>query len=168
MPTLRVDVEIFRERLIFDESSTFLVVCILDLSAQEDVIDVRICPTGQDALDLLNKLDRPNAVKAVVGVQIALPPQFGKKGVWAVEPVLDFMRISAETADGRCDTYAYHVASGRFYADNQEISPSSIKSRRSIYQASNAYSNVDPELQAFQAWIAQLLGKLINEACGES
>lgn len=168
MPSLRVDVEMFRERVRLDDSSTFLVVCVLDLRAQEEVIEVKICPTGQAALDLLNKLDRPNAQAAVVGVQIALPPQLAMNGAWAVEPILDFMRMTTKTADGACDIYAYHVASGRFFADNKEIAPSSIKSRRSIYQASNADSNIDSELEAFQAWIAQLLGKLINESCKEA
>ncbi|WP_087500909.1 hypothetical protein [Pseudomonas sp. SID14000] len=167
MPTLRVDVEIFRERASSNDSSTFLVVCILDLSAQEDVIDVKICPTGQIALDLLNKLDRPNSDAAVVGVQIALPPQLGTEGVWTVEPILEFMRMEVGTASGHCDIYAYHVASGRFFADNQEIARSSIKSQRSIYQASNVDTDVDPELEAFQAWIAQLLSKLMNEPCVE-
>ncbi|MFG0916461.1 hypothetical protein [Pseudomonas sp. CJQ_11] len=167
MPTLRVDAEIFREQVRFDASSTFLVVCLLDLSAMEDVIDVQISPSGQDALDLLNQLDRPNAAKVVVGVQVALPPKLGKREAWTVEPVLDFMRITVETTDGFCDTYGYHVSSGRIFADNREISHCSIKSRRSIYQASNAHSSVDPELSAFQAWIAQLLGKLIDESCSE-
>ncbi len=168
MPSLRVDFEMFREQVRFDDSSTFLVVCVLDLSAQEDVIDVKICPTGQAALDLLNRLDRPNAKTAVVGVQIALPPQLTMKGVWAVEPILDFMRMTTKTANGTCDMYAYHVASDRFFTDNQEIARSSIETRRSIYQASNAEAAVDPELEAFQAWIAQLLGKLINESYTET
>ncbi len=164
MPRLRVSMETFIETIRINGQSTFLLACVLDLRTPDDVIDVVICETGQKALDLLNRLDRPNAHQAIVGVQLALPPRMNKAVKWRVQPVLDFMRVTMDTGTGHLDTYAYRVASGKCFADNQEVSIKKLMSVRSIYQASNADSQSDAELSAFQAWIAKILGELINES----
>ncbi|PIK78803.1 hypothetical protein CQW31_09150 [Pseudomonas sp. 382] len=164
MPKLRVSMETFAETLLTKGQSTFLLACVLDLRTPDDVIDVVICETGQEALDLLNSLDRPNAHQAIVGVQLALPPRMNKAAKWVVHPVLDFTRVTMDTGKDHIDTYAYRIASGKYFADNQEVKVEKIMSVRSIYQASNAGSQSDAELSAFQAWIAKILDELINES----
>ena len=82
MPRLRVSMETFIETIRINGQSTFLLACVLDLRTPDDVIDVVICETGQKALDLLNRLDRPNAHQAIVGVQLALPPRMSKAVKW--------------------------------------------------------------------------------------
>lgn len=162
MPTLRVNPETLSQ-LVDDSASTTLIICVLDLRETEDFIDLEFFKTGQSALDYLHKLDRPNASLAVVGVQIVLPPRLSS-GRWKVEPVLDFTRLIVEKSNKESECYAYRVASGRFFADNKEISIKSIKSSRSLYQASNADDQDDPELSAYQNWVAELLAKLLCEA----
>jgi len=165
MPSLRVSLETFSEVIDRNGQSTFLIICVLDLRGTDDVIEVVVCKTGQCALDFLNRLDRPNAEQAVVGVQLALPPQMSKEAKWMVQPVLDFTRITFDVNMHLTDTYAYRVASGQYFTDDKEISAKAIRSVRSIYQASNAELQADPELSAFQFWIAKILRNLINEAC---
>lgn len=164
MPSLRVSLETFSEVIDRNGQSTFLIICVLDLRGTDDVIEIVVCKTGQCALDFLNRLDRPNAEQAVVGVQLALPPQMTKEAKWMVQPVLDFTRVTLDVNMHLTDTYAYRVASGKYFSDNKEISAQAIKSVRSIYQASNAESQADPELSAFQFWIAKILRQLIEEA----
>lgn len=165
MPTLRVNPESL-SNLVDDSDSTALIICVLDLRNMEDFIDLEFFRTGQFALDYLHKLDRPNADLAVVGVQLVLPPRLGQ-GRWKVEPVLDFTKLTVERSKKRSECYAYRIASGRYFTDNQQIQLKSIKSSQSLYQASNADDREDPELRAYQRWIAELLGKLLCEAENE-
>jgi hypothetical protein len=162
MTTLRVNPETFSEVTAPGAESTFLIVCVLDLLEEKEIIDIRIFETGQSALDFLNELDRPNATSAVVGLQLALPPSFSYGKKWQVEPVVDFTRVTAELPGEALDTYAYRIANRRYYIDGCEIPFDTLKSERSIYQASNANSS-DPELSTYQAWVAKILGELINE-----
>lgn len=164
MPSLRVSLESFSDVIDRNGQSTFLIICVLDLRGADDVIEIVVCKTGQCALDFLNRLDRPNAEHAVVGVQLALPPQMTKEAKWMVHPVLDFTRVTLDVNTHLTDTYAYRIASGQYFSDNKEISAQAIKSVRSIYQASNAECQADPELSAFQFWIARILRQLIDDA----
>lgn len=162
MPTLRVNPESL-SNLVDCSDSTVLIICVLDLRKTEDFIDLEFFKTGQMALDYLHKLDRPNASLAVVGVQLVLPPRLSK-GRWKVEPVLDFTKLIVEKSSKQSECYAYRVASGRYFSDNQEIHINNIKSAKSLYQASNADNQDDAELSAYQNWMAELLGKLLIDA----
>jgi len=162
MTTLRVNPETFSEVTSLGAGSTFLIVCVLDLLEEKEIIDIRVFETGQNTLDFLNELDRPNATSAVVGLQLALPPSFSSDQKWRVEPVVDFARVTVAQPERVLDAYAYRIASGRYYVDGNEIPFKAVRSERSIYQASNANSS-DPVLNAYQAWIARILGELVNE-----
>lgn len=162
MPTLRVNPESL-SHLVDDSASTTLIICVLDLRETEDFIDLEFFKTGQNALDYLHKLDRPNASLAVVGVQLVLPPRLSSRR-WKVEPVLDFTKLVVEKSNKKTECYAYRLASGRYFADNEEISIKNIRSSKSLYQASNADNQDDPELGAYQSWMAELLAKLLCEA----
>jgi len=157
MTTLRVNPESFSEVASLGAGSTFLIVCVLDLLEEKEIIDIRIFETG-----FLNELDRPNATRGVVGLQLALPPRLSPNQKWTVEPVVDFARVILAQPERTLDSYAYRIASGRYYVDGNEIPLKVVRSERSIYQASNANSS-DPVLSAYQAWIARILGELINE-----
>ena len=162
MTTLRVNPESFSEVASLGAGSTFLIVCVLDLLEEKEIIDIRIFETGQSTLDFLNELDRPNATRAVVGLQLALPPRLSPNQKWTVEPVIDFARVILAQPERALDSYAYRIANGRYYVDGNEIPLKAVRNERSIYQASNANSS-DPALNAYQAWIARILGELVNE-----
>lgn len=162
MPTLRVNPESLSQLIDYNDS-TALIICVLDLRETEDFIDLEFFKTGQSALDYLHQLDRPNVSLAVVGVQLVLPPRLSGER-WKVEPVLDFTKLIVEKSRKQSECYAYRVASGRYFADNEEIPINSINSFKSLYQASNAESQDDVELGVYQNWMAELLGKLLCEA----
>ena len=165
LPTLRVNPEKLAD-LVQSHEATSLVVCVLDLQEANDFIDLEFFGTGQDALDYLNRLDRPNANLVPVGLHLVLPPRL-TGGSWKVEAVLDFTKISMEHASERSELYAYRISSGRYYSDNQQIETSSIRKVRSLFQASNANNQEDTEINNYQIWIANLLSQLISESAAD-
>ncbi|WP_244192384.1 hypothetical protein [Pseudomonas rhodesiae] len=119
--------------------------------------------SGQNLIDLFNEMDRPNSDKAIVGVLLAVPPEFNGSQRWVAESVFDFGRVELKIADDAClDTYAYRLASKAVFRDNARVDPTDILSWRSLYEASNANGEVDPELLAHQTWLSLVITRMVN------
>jgi hypothetical protein len=101
-------------------------------------------------------------------VQIVLGPAFSATETWIAEPVLDFARANVITEGGSTiDTYVYRLPSGALYRDNSKVDPANVSLLRSLYQATNADGNHDPEQAAFQAWLSIVVAELVNAIAPE-
>ncbi|QVL21422.1 hypothetical protein KH389_12910 [Pseudomonas qingdaonensis] len=136
---------------------------MLDLHAHDEVIEIQAFSKGQSVLDLFYELDKPSAIQAIIGLQLAVPPAMTNTERWQVEAVLDLQAATIYRQDIELDGYAYRTLSGRLFSDDFELSPMQIKSSRSIYASSNSSTN-DAELEQFQKWLSVVLENLINEA----
>lgn len=163
MAGLRATLNTFSEVLSGDDRSPFLIVCMLDLYAHDEVIGIQAFSKGQSVLDLFYELDKPSATQAIIGLQLAVPPAMTNTERWKVEAVLDLQAATIYRQDIELDGYTYRTLSGRLFSDDFELSPMQVKSSRSIYASSNASAN-DAELEQFQKWLSVVLENLINEA----
>lgn len=163
MAGLRATLNTFSEVLNGDGRSPFLIACMLDLHAHDEVIEVQAFSKGQSVLDLLYELDKPSATRAVIGLQLAIPPAMTSTERWKVEAVLDLQAATIYRQDIELDGYAYRTLSGRLFTDDFELNPMQIKNSRIIYASSNA-STDDNELEQFQLWLSVVLENLISEA----
>ncbi|BBU43324.1 MULTISPECIES: hypothetical protein [Pseudomonas] len=166
MTRLRVTLETLAEAIDLSRESTILIACLINLHSIDEVIEIQAFKNGQAVLDLLNRLDRPNADLVVVGLHIALPPCLFDEGKWHVKPILDFMRVVVREEGYLKDVYAYRTPSGRIFADGEELLKEKITSMRSIYQASNANAQGDKELEDYQVATAGFLTRFIAEIYG--
>jgi hypothetical protein len=140
-----------------------LIVAVLNVEEPEQSVEMLKRFSGQALADLFNELDRPDAKKAIVGVQFAIPPQLNGSKRWTVEPVLDFARARLRTqADGVLDTYAYRLASDAVFIDNAPVNLTGILEWRSLYEAFNAEGANAPQLIAHQTWLTTVITKMVN------
>lgn len=72
--------------------STMLIVAVASVSQPEQGVEIIKRASGQNLIDLFNELDRPNSDKAIVGVLLAVPPEFNASQRWTAECVSDFGR----------------------------------------------------------------------------
>lgn len=143
--------------------STMLIVAVANVSQPERGVEIIKRISGQNLIDLFNEMDRPNSDKAIVGVLLAVPPEFNGSQRWVAESVFDFGRVELRIADGAClDTYAYRLASNVVFRDNARVNPADILSWRSLYETSNANGEVDPELSAHQTWLSLVITRMVN------
>ncbi|SOP99518.1 hypothetical protein CFBP2118_02536 [Pseudomonas syringae pv. syringae] len=144
-------------------SSTMLIVAVATISLPEQGVEIIKRLSGQNLFDLFNELDRPDSDKAIVGVLLAVPPEFNDSQRWTVESVFDFGRVELRTEDDAClDTYAYRLASKAVFRDNARVDPADILGWRSLYETPNANGDVDPELVAHQTWLAIVISRMVN------
>jgi hypothetical protein len=102
--------------------------------------------SGQDLIDLFYETDRPDSGKAIVGVQLAIPPELNGTSRWIAEAVTDFARVKLQRVGApELDTYAYRLASNAVFRDNAKIEPLDILLWRSLYDISNADGIDDAE-----------------------
>lgn len=164
MTSLRVSLESLAGAIdLRGGGATVMIACLIDLQKTDDSVEVRAFKNGQAVLDLMNQLDRPDAIEAVVGLQLALPPVYNVGGSWEVVTVLDFARVTYQAGDRVKDVYAYSTASGRIFTDKEEVDKNKIINIRSIYRAANADSDNDPELALYQSSTSMFLTKFFNE-----
>lgn len=143
--------------------STMLIVAVANVSQPERGVEIIKRTSGQDLIDLFNEMDRPNSDKAIVGVLLAVPPEFNGSQQWVADSVFDFGRVELRIADDAClDTYAYRLASEAVFRDNARVDPADILSWRSLYETSNANREVDPELLAHQTWLSLVITRMVN------
>lgn len=163
MAGLRATLNTFSEVLNGDGRSPFLIVCMLDLHAHDEVIGIQAVRKGQSVPDLFYELDKPSATQAIIGLQLAVPPAMTSTERWKVEPVLDLQAATIYRQEIELDGYTYRTLSGRLFSDDFELNPMQIKCSRSIYASSNASAD-DADLEQFQLWLSVVLENLINEA----
>ncbi|MFP3848005.1 hypothetical protein [Pseudomonas sp. W5-01] len=143
--------------------STMLIVAVANVSQPEQGVEIIKRISGQNLIDLVNELDRPDSDKAIVGVLLAVPPEFNDSERWIAENVFDFGRVELSIADGPClDTYAYRLASKAVFRDNARVDPADILGWRSLYKTPNADGDVDPELVAHQGWLSIIITQMLN------
>ncbi|MCF5393027.1 hypothetical protein GIV99_28520, partial [Pseudomonas syringae] len=62
-----------------------LIVAVATISLPEQGVEIIKRLSGQNLFDLFNELDRPDSDKAIVGVLLAVPPEFNDSQRWTVE-----------------------------------------------------------------------------------
>jgi len=139
-----------------------LIVAVASVSQPEQGVEIIKRASGQNLIDLFNELDRPNSDKAIVGVLLAVPPEFNASQRWTAECVSDFGRAELRIADDDClDTYAYRLASKAVFRDNARVDPADILGWKSLYETPNANGD-DPELVAHQTWLSIVITRMVN------
>ncbi len=143
--------------------STMLIVAVLNLRDPDQSVDMVKRFSGQALADFFNELDRPDAEKAIVGVQFAIPPQLNGSKRWTVEAVIDFARARLRNhGDEVLDTYAYRLASDAVFTDNASVELTDILEWRTLYGASNGEEACDPQLMAHQTWLSIVITRMVN------
>ncbi|WP_234451996.1 MULTISPECIES: hypothetical protein [unclassified Pseudomonas] len=143
--------------------STMLIVAVLNLNEPDQTVEMVKCSSGQALADLFNELDRPYAEQAIVGVQLAIPPQLNGSKRWTVEAVLDFARARSRShGDEALDIYAYRLASDALFTDNALVELTDVLEWRTLYGASNGEGACDSQLMAHQAWLSIVITTMVN------
>lgn len=145
------------------KASTMVLVAVANVAQPEEGVGIVKRFSGQDLIDLFHEVDRPDSDKAIVGVQLAIPPGLNGTSRWIAEAVIDFARVKLFSAGTQgVDTYAYRLASRTVFTDSAKVEPSDILEWRSLYEVSSADGTDDHELVAHQAWLSTVITRLVN------
>ncbi|MNR05408.1 hypothetical protein D3C85_1214390 [compost metagenome] len=140
-----------------------MLVAVANVTQPEQGVAIVKRLSGQDLIDLFHEVDRPGSGKAIVGVQLAIPPELNGTSRWIAEAVTDFARVKLQSVGAPgVDTYAYRLASNTVFRDSAKIEPSDILEWRSLYEMSNADGVDDAEVIAHQAWLSIVITRLVN------
>ncbi|WP_433735267.1 hypothetical protein [Pseudomonas putida] len=143
--------------------STMVLVAVANVAQPEEGVGIVKRFSGQDLVDLFHEMDRPDSDKAIVGVQLAIPPELNGTSRWIAQAVVDFARVKLFSAGPPgVDTYAYRLASNTVFRDSAKIEPSDIVEWRSLYEVSSADGADDPELVAHQTWLSTVITRIVN------
>jgi hypothetical protein len=143
--------------------STILLVAVANVAQPEKGVGIVKCSSGQDLVDHFHELDRPDSDKAIVGVQLAIPPELNGSSRWIAEAVIDFARVRLSSAGSPgVDTYGYRLASKAVFRDNAKIEPSDILEWRSLYELSSTGDADAPEVDAHQTWLSTVITRMVN------
>lgn len=148
------------------EESAIVLVAIANVAQPEEGVGLVKRFSGQDLVDLFHEMDRPDSDKAILGVQLAIPPVLNGTSRWIAEAVIDFARVKLfGVGNFGEDTYAYRLASKNVFTNSAKIDPSDILEWRSIYEVSNAKgTDDDHELIAHQEWLSTVITRIVNAA----
>jgi hypothetical protein len=140
-----------------------LLIAVTNKARPEQGVGIVKRFSGQELIDLFHELDRPDSDQAIVGLQLAIPPQLNGSPRWIAEAVVDFARAKIRTANDPCvDTYAYRLASKAFYRDNVKVDSADILDWRSLYGVTHTDGVNDTELAAQQTWLSTVITRMVN------
>ncbi|WP_349734213.1 hypothetical protein [Pseudomonas jessenii] len=143
--------------------STIVLVAVANVAQPEEGVGIVKRFSGQDLIDLFHEVDRPDSNKAIVGVQLAIPPELNGTSRWIAEAIVDIARVRLFSADAQgVDTYAYRLATNAVYRDSVKVEPSDIFEWRSLYELSRANGVDDLELAAHQTWLSTVITRMLN------